>query len=230
MSVIFIKADYVTYFYSNILYALCLSTHIMSDNMSIIFMTMNYFDYFQLFHSNWNNWYNSTTSPCQSPCRAVPSTPFAFITYRGTNPMPMSWQTTSCIRLQNPADGRLALPESECASCGDWFHCRWLEQQAVFPGYFQLGWQRELVSCSLARIGHGNRQIPANLEFNEYNAYKTHYRYKWYYWNNYHSQDHRMFPVWTQVRIRRTWIQCQSQQMLKTAAKPEHTRLSLATQ
>ena len=199
--------------------------------MSIIFITINYFNYFQLFNSNWNNWYNSTTSRCRTPCRTVPSTPFAFITYRGTIPMPMSWQTTSCIRLQNPAGGRRALPESECAGGGEWFRCRRLEQQAIFPVYFQLEWRRELVSCSLARKGHGNRQIPANLKCcNEYNAYNTHNWYKWYNWNNYHSQDRRMFPVSTRVRIRRTWIQCQSQQMLRTAAKPEHTRLSLATQ
>ncbi len=200
--------------------------------MSIICMTIYYFNYFQLFHSNWNNWYNSTTSPCRSPCRAcraVPSTTFAFITYRGTIPMPMSWQPTSCIRLRNPAGGRRALLESECEGGGEWFQCRRLEQPAIVLGYFQLEWCRELVSCNLARIGHGNRQIPAILKcINETNAYNTHNWYKWHNWNNYSSQDRRMFPVSTRVRIRRTWIQCQLQQMLKT--KPEHTRLSLETQ
>ncbi len=101
-----------------------------------LFLTINYFNYFQLFHSNWNNWHNSTTSPCRTPCRTVPSTPFAFITHRGTIPMPMSWQTTSCIRLRNPAGGRRALPESECAGGGEWFQCRRLEQPAVFKDTF----------------------------------------------------------------------------------------------
>ncbi len=138
--------------------------------MSIIFMTINYFNYFQLFHSNWNNWYNSTTSPCPTSRRTVPSTLFAFITYRETIPMPKRLQTTSCIRLRNPAGGRRALLESDCTGGGEWFRCRRLELPAVFPGYFQLEWRRELVFCSLARIGHGNRQIPANLKcFNQYN-------------------------------------------------------------
>jgi hypothetical protein len=128
------------FFYSGIFYALCLSMYI----MSIIFMTNNYFNCFQLFHTSWNNWYNSTvtTSPCRTPCCTVPSTLFAFITYRGTIPMPMSWHTTSCIRLRNPAGGRQALLESECAGGGEWFRCPRLEQQAVFPGYFQLEWCR----------------------------------------------------------------------------------------
>ncbi len=141
------------------IHALCLSMYI----MSIIYMTINYFNDFQLFYSNWNNWYNSTTSPCRTPCSTVHSTLFAFITYRGTIPMPMSWQTTSCIRPQNPAGGRQALPESNCARGGEWFRCRRLELPAVFPGYFPLEWRRELpvVSCSLARIWHGNRQISA---------------------------------------------------------------------
>ncbi len=77
--------------------------------------------------------------------------------------MPMSWQTTSCIRPRNPAGGRRALPESYCAGGEEWFRCRRLELQAVFQGYFPLEWHRELpvVSCSLARIWHGNRQISA---------------------------------------------------------------------
>ncbi len=106
--------------------------------MSIIYMTMNFFNYFQLFHSNWNNCYNSTTSQCRTPCRTVPSTLFAFITCCGTIPMPMSWQTTSCTRPQNPAGGRRALPESDCAGGGEWFRCRRLELPTVFPGSFPL--------------------------------------------------------------------------------------------
>ena len=39
-----------------------------------------------------------------------------------------------------------------------------------------------------------------------------------------------MFPALTRVRIRRTWIQCQSLQMLRTEAKPEHTRQYLEKQ
>ncbi len=90
-----------------------------------------------------------------------------------------------------------------------------------FPWLFQLEWHRELASCSLASIGHGNRQIPANLKcFNVYNVFNTHNIYKWYNWYNYHSQDCRMFPGSIRVRIRRAWIQCQWQQMLRTAAKP----------
>ncbi len=164
--------------------------------MSIIFMMINYFNYFLLFHSNWNHWYNSTSSPCRTPCRTVPSTLLAFITYRGTIQMPMSWQTTSCIRPRNPAGGRRALPERDCAGGGEWFWCRRLELPAVFPEFFQLEWRKEFVSCSLARIGHGNRQISTNLKcFNQFNTYNTHNRYKWYNWYNCHSQDRRMFPV-----------------------------------
>jgi hypothetical protein len=146
-------------FYSSILYALCLSMYI----MSIILMTKDYFNYFQLFHTDCNNRYNSTTSPYRTPCHTVPSTLFAFITYCGTIPMPMSWQTTSCIHPQNPAGGRRALPESDCAGGGEWFLCRRVELPAVFPGYFPLEWREELPvsSCSLARIWHGNRQISA---------------------------------------------------------------------
>ncbi len=90
------------FFYSTILYALCLSMYI----MSIILWQKKYSNYFQLFHSNSNNWCNSTTSPCHTSCRTVPSTLFAFITYRETIPMPKSWQTTSCIRVWNPAGDR----------------------------------------------------------------------------------------------------------------------------
>ncbi len=166
--------------------------------MWIIFLIINYFNYFLLLHSNWNNWYNSTTSLCRTRCRTVPSTLLAFIAYCGTIPMPMSWQTTSCIRPRNPAGGRRALPERDCAGVGEWFRCRRLELPAVFPGYFQLEWRRELVSCSLARIGHGNRQISANLKcFNQFNTNNTHNKYKWYNWYNYHSQIRCMFPVST---------------------------------
>ncbi len=65
---------------------------------------------------------------------------------------------------RNPAVGRRALPERDCAGGGEWFRCRRLELLAVFPEYFQWEWRRELVSCSLARIGHRNRRIPANLK------------------------------------------------------------------
>jgi hypothetical protein len=44
-------------------------------------------------------------------------------------------QTTSCIRPRNPAGGRQALPERDCAGCREWF----LELPAVFPGYFRPG-------------------------------------------------------------------------------------------
>jgi hypothetical protein len=114
----------ITYFLLNILCALCLSMHI----KLILFMITNYFDNSQLIHSNWNNWYNSTTSPCHTPCCTVPSTLLAFITYSGTILMPTSWhpasvpgtrpavgqgRTTSCICPRNPGGGRLALPERD---------------------------------------------------------------------------------------------------------------------
>ncbi len=127
--------------------------------MSIICVILNYFNFFQLFHSNQNNWYNSTASPCHTPCCTVPSTPYTFITYRGTIQMPTSWQTTSCIRRRLPASGRRAFPERGCAGAGgaEWFRCHRQELLAVFTGYFQWGWRRELVSCSWARIETENR-------------------------------------------------------------------------
>ena len=108
--------------------------------------------------------------PCRTPCRTVPWNPLAFITYRGTIPMPTSWQTKSYIRPRNPPGGRRALPESNCAGGAEWFQCHRQGPQAVFQGYFQWGWRRELDSCSRARIGPGNQQIPAILKcINSYN-------------------------------------------------------------
>ncbi len=146
----------------------------------------------------------------------------AFITYRGTIPTPTSWQTTSCIRHWNPAGGRQALPERDCAGRAEWFRCHQQELSAVFPGQFQWRWRRELVSCYLARIVPESRQIPANLKcLNKYYSNTTHDWHTWYNWYNYHSQGHHMFPASIWVRIR---IQCQLQQMRRIVAKPEHTR------
>ena len=58
-------------------------------------------------------------------------------------------------------------------------------------------------------------------------AYNTYNCHSWY---NYHCQDHRRIPTSKQVHNRRTWIQCQSQQMLRTGVEPEHTRQCPATQ
>ncbi len=116
--------------------------------------------------------------PCHNShiwCCNVLSTLLAFFTYCGTSPKPMNWQTTSCIRPQNPPCGRRALPQNDCAGSAEWFRCHRQELLAVFPGYFQLGWLRELVSCSRARIGPGNRQIPASLRWtNKYTKNKCH--------------------------------------------------------
>ena len=149
--------------------------------------------------------------PCRTPCRTVPWNPLAFITYRGTIPMPTSWQTTSCIRPRNPPGGRQAHLESDCVGSAELFRCHRQEPPAVFQGYFQWGWRRELDSCSRARIGPWNQQIPAILKCcNSYNKHNTHNWYKWFNWYNYHFQDRRTFPASIRVRIRRTWIQCQS--------------------
>ena len=91
--------------------------------------------------------------PCHTPCRTVPWNPLAFKTYRGTIPMPTSWQTTSCIRPRNPPGGRQAHLESDCVGGAEWFRCHRQEPPAVFKGYFRWGWCRELDSCSQARIG-----------------------------------------------------------------------------
>ena len=114
-----------------------------------------------------------------TPCCNVPWLPLAFITYRGTILMPTSWQTTSCIRLLNPLCGRRALPERDCAVGAEWFRCHRQELRAVFPGYFQWGWRRELVSCSQAHIWPGNRLNPTNLKIRKiwYSSYNV---YNWY--------------------------------------------------
>ncbi len=46
--------------------------------------------------------------------------------------------------------------------------------------------------------------------------------------NNYHFQDHHMFPGLKRGHNRRTWIQCRSLQRQRTGATHEHTRPSLA--
>ena len=101
-----------------------------------------------------------------SPCCSVLSHPLAFITYRETSPKPTNWQTTSCIRPQNPPGGRQALPQNDRAGGAEWFRCHRQELLAASPGYSQWGWRRELVSCSRALIVFGNRQNPASLTDN----------------------------------------------------------------
>lgn len=141
----------------------------------------------------------------------APSSPMAIITYRGTSPMPTSWQTTYCIRPQTPPGGHRALPRNDCAGGAELFLCHRQELRAVSPRYYRLGWRKELVSCSLARTRPGNRQNQASLQCIEhYNKLHMYNHHNWYNWYNNHSQDRRMFPVSIPVRIRRTWIQCQS--------------------
>ncbi len=154
--------------------------------ISFVFSYVNYcydielFQLFQLFRSNQNNWYNSTTASCSTPCHTVPSTPFAFITYHRTIPMPTSWQTTSCIRRRLPADCSSVLPERGCAGGAEWFQCHEQELQAVLPGYFQWGWRRGLVSCSRAHIEPEKWQTPANLKCNnKYISNNTHKEHNW---------------------------------------------------
>ncbi len=122
-----------------------------------------------------------------TPCCNVLSHPLAFITYRDTSQKPMNWQNTSCIRPLNPPCCRLALRQNDCAGGLEWFLCHWQELLAVSPGYSQVGWLRELVSFSWARIVFGNRQIPASLKdnivLNWYNCYNI---FNWY---NHHFQD-----------------------------------------
>jgi hypothetical protein len=156
----------------------------------------------------------------------MPSTPSAFITYCGTSPKPTNWQTTSCIRPRKPPSCLWARPGKGCACVAEWFQCHRQELQAVFPRYFQRGWLRELVSCSWVR--KELREPTESSQPEMYNTYNAYNAYQWY--NNYHSQDRRMFPVSIRVRIQRTWFQCQSLQMLRTEAKPKHTRQGLATQ
>ena len=111
-----------------------------------------------------NNWYNNSS---MQPI--VSSTPMAFITYRGTSPKPTSWQTTFCIHPRTPPGGRQALPGNDCAGGAELFLCHRQELRAVFPKYCRLGWRKELVSCSLARIGPGNQQNQASLQCIKYN-------------------------------------------------------------
>ena len=165
--------------------------------------------------------------------------------------MPTSWQTTSRIRRRLPAGGRQVRPERRCAGGTEWFLCLQQAPSQVFPECFEWGWHREQVSCNRARIVLESSQIPANLKqiisiiaiiaiiskkiisiiaimvilcFMAYNTYNSH---SWY---NYHCQDHRRIPTSKQVHNRRTWIQCQSQQMLRTGVEPAHTRQCPATQ
>ncbi len=133
-------------FYVNYSFKITLN-HLFLFNYITCIMSFNlyYVNHFhdnriQLFHSNLNNWYNSTTSPCHTPCRAVFSTLLAFITYCWTIPMPTSWQTTSCIRPRNPASDRRALQERDCAGSAEWLRCSWLELPAAFHTQLCLVW------------------------------------------------------------------------------------------
>jgi hypothetical protein len=67
-----------------------------------------------------------------------------------------------------------------------------------------------------------NNTTQANLLFNNnsHNSYNMHNMYNCYNCYNYHSQDRRMIPTSIRAHNRRTWIQCQPQQMLRTGAKP----------
>ncbi len=137
-------------------------------------MIINYINYCLLFHLFWNNWYNihnwHNIAACNIRCCNVPTTPLAFITYSETSPKPRNWQNTSCIRPWNPPCGRRALRKTIAQAVQN--GCHQQEPLAVFPGYFQLGWHIDLVSCSRARIGPGNRQIPASLKWiNQYTRY-----------------------------------------------------------
>jgi len=60
--------------------------------------------------------------------------------------------------------------------------------------------------------------ISAFYVYNSHNCY------------DYDSQDHRRIPTSKQVHNRRTWIQCQSQQMLRTGVEPAQTRQCPASQ
>ncbi len=67
------------------------------------------------------------------------------------------------------------------------------ETTGSFPKILSLGWRKELVSCSRARKGPGNWQIPASLKWiDKYTKNKCHNIFNWY---NYHSQDHHMTYV-----------------------------------
>jgi hypothetical protein len=70
----------------------------------------------------WKIVFHRTFSLSCTPCRAVPSTPFSFIKYRGTTPMPTSWQTTSCIRCWHPAGTCRVLQKGNCAGSAERFH------------------------------------------------------------------------------------------------------------
>ncbi len=153
--------------------------------MSIIFMIINRPNQPQPFHSNWNNWYNSTSSPCCTPCCTVPSSLLAFITHCGTIPMLTSWQTTFCIRPRNPAGGCRALSERDCAAVGNGNVSMVLVQPTGtiwnFPRILSIGMTKKFLSKSSSYRTREPEQIPANLKcFNLYNKHNTHNRYKEY--------------------------------------------------
>ncbi len=111
MSFISIKTDYVTYFYSNILYALCFSMPI----MSIMFMTIFFFSI------------DIIALPLYVHLHVAlcPQRPSLSLHIAGPSQCPVSWQTTSCIRLRNPAGGRRSRKVSAQAvengsSVADW--------------------------------------------------------------------------------------------------------------
>ncbi len=154
---------------------------------------INYYHYiilyqlYQLMHSNWNNWYNphnwyntmnmlpTTTSILQCAFNPIG---FHYI----LQDQPKAHKLTNHIlhRPRNPPGDLRARSQKDCVCCAEWFLCHRQELLAVFPGHFQLGWCKELVSCSLARIGSGNRQIPASLKrIYEYNTTIKHVYVVW---------------------------------------------------
>ncbi len=91
------------------------------------------------------------------------ASPPSFITYHGTNPLPMNWQTTYCIHRQNLASSRQAPPESGGTGDVGLSPCHQLLQTAVFPGCSELVFRTESGSCGWAHIQLTNQLIPTNL-------------------------------------------------------------------
>ncbi len=86
-----------------ILYALCLSVYIM-PMFCMAAMATDYINYFQLFHFNWNNWYNSTTRVCiRRTCIQCQSQQYA-----ENRSKTRAYQTVSCDTTKAP----LSIPGS----------------------------------------------------------------------------------------------------------------------
>ncbi len=154
---------------------------------------MNYINYCLLFHSNWNNWYNShnwynkaAMSCSMLQCAFNPHLLLLHIAGPAQSPR-IDQPHPASVPSDSPEPSRRwpGAPAKSLLSGAEWFRCHWQELLAVCPGYFQRGWCIELVSCSWARIGPGNQQITASLKWiNKYTKNKCHYIFNWY---NYHS-------------------------------------------